>query len=122
MEMDPEFMDVDAEHMHDVSVSSVGILSEGNVDMKKLNKCALPSCFPISVFRSGADHGLFAEPMWSWRLGLTFALHPTKHRLQACPWYNVTIFPPWKIHSFRGHSIHPGRLTSFFNPVIARLL
>ncbi|GAQ82564.1 hypothetical protein KFL_001150250 [Klebsormidium nitens] len=38
MEMDPEFMDVDAEHMHDVSVSSVGILLEGNVDMKKLNK------------------------------------------------------------------------------------
>ncbi|GAQ88818.1 hypothetical protein KFL_004610130 [Klebsormidium nitens] len=38
MDMDPDFLKVDAEHMHDLSVSSVGIREEGNVHVKKLEK------------------------------------------------------------------------------------
>jgi len=37
MEMDPEFMNVDGEHQHDSTVSSVSMTSEGNVDMEAIN-------------------------------------------------------------------------------------
>merc|ERR1719242_2699416 len=33
---DPEFLDEDAEHMHDQTVSSVGVKAEGNVDLNLL--------------------------------------------------------------------------------------
>jgi G3E family GTPase len=35
--MDPEFLDPDAEHQHDESVISVGILQKGSCDLNKLN-------------------------------------------------------------------------------------
>ncbi len=35
---DPEFLDPDAEHQHDLSVTSVGIEAEGDVDLDRLNE------------------------------------------------------------------------------------
>ena len=35
---DPEFLDPDAEHQHDLSVTSVGIEAEGELDVDKLNE------------------------------------------------------------------------------------
>ena len=37
LEMDPEFLADDAEHMHDVSVSSVGFEREGDLNMERTN-------------------------------------------------------------------------------------
>ena len=37
LEMDPEFLDTDAEHMHDDRVSSVGFAIDGELDMEKTN-------------------------------------------------------------------------------------
>ncbi|KAJ1447981.1 CobW/HypB/UreG, nucleotide-binding domain-containing protein [Pelagophyceae sp. CCMP2097] len=37
LEVDPDFLNEDAEHVHDQTVSSVGIRTEGDMDMKKLN-------------------------------------------------------------------------------------
>ena len=36
MEMDPNFLDTDAEHVHDTSVKSVCFSQPGNVDMEEL--------------------------------------------------------------------------------------
>ncbi|MEM7276084.1 MAG: GTP-binding protein, partial [Actinomycetota bacterium] len=35
---DPEFLDPDAEHQHDLSVTSVGFETEGDLDLEKLNQ------------------------------------------------------------------------------------
>jgi len=37
LEMDPEFLNTDGEHEHDASVTSVGIVSGGPVDLDRLN-------------------------------------------------------------------------------------
>jgi G3E family GTPase len=38
MEMDPQFLDTDSEHVHDTTVSSLCITQAGNVDLGQLNK------------------------------------------------------------------------------------
>jgi G3E family GTPase len=56
LEMDPEFLADDAEHMHDVSVSSVGFEREGELNMERTNtwiakllQVSVPGC-PRNAF------------------------------------------------------------------------
>ena len=37
LEMEPEFLSPDAEHVHDQSITSVGIVEDGDLDMEKMN-------------------------------------------------------------------------------------
>jgi G3E family GTPase len=54
METDPEFLDENAEHQHDQSVTSVGIDIDGDLDLKKVNNWIgqLLSEFGNDIFRS----------------------------------------------------------------------
>jgi G3E family GTPase len=51
---DPEFLDPDAEHQHDLSVTSVGIEVEGSVDVDRLNGWLMPLLRDkgVDIFRS----------------------------------------------------------------------
>jgi G3E family GTPase len=51
---DPGFLDVDAEHQHDLSVTSVGIEAEGDLDIEKLNRwlSRLLAEKGVDIFRS----------------------------------------------------------------------
>jgi G3E family GTPase len=50
MEMDPEFLDTDAEHVHDTSVSSVGIKQAGDIDL-----CLLEEWMTTIMKEKGTD-------------------------------------------------------------------
>ena len=51
---DPEFLDPDAEHQHDLTVTSVGIEVEGDLDLERLNDwlCNLLRTKGTDIFRS----------------------------------------------------------------------
>ena len=63
LENEPEFLDVDAEHQHDLTVTSVGIESDGTLDIDRLNTwlSTLLRTKGTDIFRS---KGILAVEGW----------------------------------------------------------
>eukprot|EP00747_Dinoflagellata_sp_TGD_P064187 gnl/TRDRNA2_/TRDRNA2_153782_c2_seq2.p1 gnl/TRDRNA2_/TRDRNA2_153782_c2~~gnl/TRDRNA2_/TRDRNA2_153782_c2_seq2.p1 ORF type:complete len:448 (+),score=130.59 gnl/TRDRNA2_/TRDRNA2_153782_c2_seq2:66-1346(+) len=84
LEMDPEFLNTDGEHVHDQSVSSVSITEPGDLDMEEVE------CFVSEILRTkGAD-------IYRMKGVLTIAEAPNRYVYQAVHMiYSGNFDAPW---------------------------